>query len=118
VRRLLPSFRWVPVSTSEREMRSSEGHARGRIDWTMRELRERYRARSTAGTSSAGPRPARHAGHKLTPRSPARITVRRATSHADPKAAATDSRRNLAAAYATTPATPPKSCSLLGITSP
>jgi hypothetical protein len=46
VRRLLPSFRWVPVSTSEREMRSSEGHARGRIDWTMWELRERYRART------------------------------------------------------------------------
>jgi hypothetical protein len=60
----------------------------------------------TAGTSSAGPRHARHAGHKTTPRSPARITVRRATSHADPKAAATDGHRNLAAAYATTPATP------------
>jgi hypothetical protein len=35
---------------------------------------------------------------RLTPRSPARITVRRATSHADPKAAATDGHRNLAAA--------------------
>jgi integrase len=34
-------------------------------------------------------------GHKLTPRSPAQITVRRATSHADPKAAATDGRRRL-----------------------
>jgi hypothetical protein len=38
------------------------------------------------------------------------MTVRRATSHADPKAAATDGGCNLAAAYATTPATPPKSC--------
>jgi hypothetical protein len=68
----------------------------------MRELRERY------------PRP----DAQLTPRSPARITVRRATSHADPKAAATDGRRNLATAYATTPATPPKCRPLLGITSP
>jgi hypothetical protein len=45
------------------------------------------------------------------------MTVHPATSHADPKAAA-DGHRNLAAAYATTPATPPKSCPLLGITSP
>lgn len=41
----------------------------------------------------------------------------RATSHADPKAAATDGHRN-PAAYATTAATPPKSCPLLRITSP
>ena len=40
------------------------------------------------------------------------------TSHADPKATATDGHRNLAAAYATTPATPPKSCPVLGITRP
>jgi hypothetical protein len=46
------------------------------------------------------------------------MTVGRATSHADPKAAATDGHRNLAAADATTPATPPKSCPVLGITSP
>jgi hypothetical protein len=45
-------------------------------------------------------------------------TVRRATSHADPKAAATDGRRNLAAADATTPATPPRCRPLLGSTSP
>ena len=44
--------------------------------------------------------------------------VRRATSHADPKAAATEGGRNLAAAYATTPATPAKCWPLLGITSP
>jgi hypothetical protein len=85
----------------------------------MRELRERYpRPDAQLAPSSAGPRHARHAGHKLTPRSLARITVRRATSHADSKAAATDGHRNLAAAYATTPATPPKSCPLVGITSP
>jgi hypothetical protein len=57
----------------------------------------------TAGTSSAGPRPARHAGHKLTPRSPARTTVRRATSQADPKAAATDGHHNLVLSCSVTP---------------
>jgi hypothetical protein len=67
-----------PSRPSERERRPSEGHARGRIDWTMRELRERYpRPDAQLAPSSAGPRDARHAGHKLTPRSPARITVRR-----------------------------------------
>jgi hypothetical protein len=65
----------------------------------MRELRERYpRPDAQLAPSSAGPRHARHAGHKLTPCSLARITVRRATSHADSKAAATDGHRNLAAA--------------------
>jgi hypothetical protein len=89
------------------------------MGWTMRDYGERYpRPDAQLAPSSAGPRHARHAGHKLTPHSPARFTVRRATSHADPKAAATDGHRDLAAAYATTPATPPKFSPLLGITSP
>jgi hypothetical protein len=84
-----------------------------------------------AGTTGALPAPGRTAGtlKRRTPscsprrtqadtRSPARITVRRATSHADRKAAATDGHRNLAAACATTPTTPPKPCPLLGSTSP
>jgi hypothetical protein len=44
VRRLLPSFRWVPVSNLRKEGRKPrEGRARRRIDRTMRELRERFR---------------------------------------------------------------------------
>jgi hypothetical protein len=104
VRRLLPLFRWVPVSTFGRERRPSEGQARGRIDWTMREPRERYpRPDAQLAPSSAGPVMLATSDTRLTPRSLARTTVRRATSHADPKAAATRGHRNLAAAQATTP---------------
>jgi hypothetical protein len=60
----------------------------------MRDLRERYRRPDAQlAPSSAGPRHARHAGHKLTPRSPARITVHQPRRS---KAAATDGHRNLA----------------------
>jgi hypothetical protein len=72
----------------------------------------------TAGTLERRTRHARHAGHKLTPRSPARITVRRATSHADPKAAATDGHRNLAAALCYNARDATRVPLLLGITSP
>jgi hypothetical protein len=54
----------------------------------------------------------------LTPRSPARITVRRATSHADPTAAATDGHRNLAAALRDDARDATRVLLFLGITSP
>jgi hypothetical protein len=54
----------------------------------------------------------------LTPGSPARITVRRATSHADPKAAATDDHRNLAAARRDDARDATRVLPFLGITSP
>jgi hypothetical protein len=54
----------------------------------------------------------------LTPRSPAQITARQATSHADPTAAATDGHRNLAAALRHTARDATRVLPVLGITSP
>jgi hypothetical protein len=76
----------------------------------MRELQERYPRPDAAGILERRTHHGRHDEDKLTPRSPARVTVRRATNWTDSKAAAIDGHRNLAAADATTPATPPKSC--------